>query len=206
MRIRGQLLAPAREQRAPVLEDGLTLSQLLYLSKLICNHICFKRTIHITVNSWEKLFPSLRPRKLESPLVITPSETHWYTHTQAWPFVEASHLNRQGHKNFCNDVKHLQLFWQHNGAYCALLLPWRLQRSAWAWPRADKGGTEWKLGYMWSTKLLIRLKWIPSACCLTRQERRRRRRMGVEKKKGKRKRGRTIGHCLLMREQRKSLF
>lgn len=47
----GPVISSASEQRAPVLEGSLTLSQLLYLSKLICNHICFKRTIHITVNA-----------------------------------------------------------------------------------------------------------------------------------------------------------
>lgn len=47
----GPVISWAEEQRAPVLEGSLTLNQLQYLSKLICNHICFKRTIHITVNA-----------------------------------------------------------------------------------------------------------------------------------------------------------
>lgn len=47
----GPVISWAGEQKAPVLEGSLMLSQLLYLSKLICNHICFKRMIHITVNA-----------------------------------------------------------------------------------------------------------------------------------------------------------
>lgn len=97
-----------------------------------------------------KLFPSLGSfRKLDSCPNGPQLEGGLLSH----------HIKKKGTLNFCNDVKHLQLFWQHNGAYCSLWSPWWL-KGHFVHDSVDKGSAEWKLGYMWSTKLLIRLKWI----------------------------------------------
>ena len=118
-----------------------------------------------------------------SPLLYTHTHTdtqthrHIHTYTQthtsiqswAWPFPESIQFKKMATLNFCNDVKHPQLS-DRTMVLIVLYCNCGNSKGQRGCVRADKGGTEWKLGYMWSTKLLIRLKWIPSACCLTGQE------------------------------------
>lgn len=135
------------------------------------------------MNAGEKLFPSQRPSKLES---------HTHTHTHTCP---ASHLKRRRHEIFVMMWNIFSFSWADNAATVAA------PKGQHGRVRAHKGSAEWKLGYMWSTKILIRLKWIPSACCLTRGEEKKWKELQTQGK-----RGRTIGQCLLVQEQRKSLF
>lgn len=64
------------------------------------------------MNAGEKLFPSPSPRKLES----RPNGPS----IGGWPFVESIAFEKMGTLKSCNDVKHLQVFFDSTMALIVL--------------------------------------------------------------------------------------